>query len=509
MEETLQAFVHALRRAEVRVSTAETLDAAQVMHLVGYADREGLRQALRLTLPKTAQEKARFDECFERFFTVDAGAPARTRAGADAGTSEAETGDPQQGASESAASRGDAAPASAPGGGGAGTGAGVRDEGDESGPEDRRRSDDEAGSLPPGVPLPEASSPLGRLLLGDSPGDVAAALADAAERVRLREIVVFTQRGVYTRRILDAMGLRALDEEIAERGAGGTVADRLLGRALRQAREALRERVRDHVERAFLLHADRDGRELRESLLRRVKLSNVERRSYADLGRIVERMAKRLAATQSKRRRVAKRGQLDVSRTLRANMAFDATPFRLKWKAERIDRPRVFAICDVSGSVAAYARFMLMFLYAMEAVLPRVRAFAFSSDLGEVTELFRRLDVEDAMAHTLRDFGGGATDYGQAFEDFRRLCLDDVDKRSTVIILGDARNNYGDPRTDRLKELYDRSRRVLWLNPEPETTWGVGDSEIQRYRAYCHHLRVCNTLAHLERLVGDLVHWSR
>ena len=103
---------------------------------------------------------------------------------------------------------------------------------------------------------------------------------------------------------------------------------------------------------------------------------------------------------------------------------------------------------------------MLMFLYSLEEVLPKVRSFAFSSDLGEVSELFARNKIDDAIAMTLRQYGGGSTDYGQAFADFRKNCLDEIDNRTTIIILGDARNNYGDARTDVLKEIYDRCKRA-------------------------------------------------
>jgi uncharacterized protein with von Willebrand factor type A (vWA) domain len=200
-----------------------------------------------------------------------------------------------------------------------------------------------------------------------------------------------------------------------------------------------------------------------------------------------------------------KRGQLNLPKTLRHNMAYDGAIFDLRWKSKKIDRPKVFAICDVSGSVASYARFMLMFLYSLEEVMPKVRAFAFSSDLGEVTDLFEQNSLDDAIAKALRDYSGGSTDYGQAFDDFKRICLDEIDNRTTVIILGDARNNYGNPKTEVLKEIYDRSKRLIWLNPEPRNTWGVGDSEMRRYLAYCHQAEECNSLMHLERIVGNLL----
>jgi uncharacterized protein with von Willebrand factor type A (vWA) domain len=159
----------------------------------------------------------------------------------------------------------------------------------------------------------------------------------------------------------------------------------------------------------------------------------------------------------------------------------------------------------VSGSVANYARFMLMFLYSLEEVMPKVRSFAFSSDLAEVTDLFERNKIEDAISKTLRDYGGGSTDYGQALLDFRKNCLDDVDNRTTIIILGDARNNYGEAHGEVLKEMYDRCKRLIWLNPESRLSWSTGDSEMRKYMAYSHQVEECNSLIHLERVVGNLL----
>jgi len=331
------------------------------------------------------------------------------------------------------------------------------------------------------------------------------AMASAAEAVNLKEIQVFTQKGLYTRRIMEQMGLNDLSREITSLRQSRSTPARRLGQELKKRREWLREQVRDYVEQQFLLHADATGRRLREDLLRKVKLSNVEQRNFRLIQEVVFRMAKKLAALHSRRKKVFKRGSLNVPRTLRHNMAYDGAIFDLHWKSVKIDRPKVFAICDVSGSVANYARFMLMFLYSLEEVMPKVRSFAFSSDLAEVTELFERNKIEDAIAKALRDYSGGSTDYGQAFVDFKKNCLDDVDNRTTIIILGDARNNYGDPRTDILKEMYDRCKRLIWLNPESRNSWTVGDAEMRRYSAYCHQVEECNSLMHLERIVGNLL----
>ncbi len=200
---------------------------------------------------------------------------------------------------------------------------------------------------------------------------------------------MFTQKGLYTRRIMEQMGLNDLSREITSLRQSRSTPARRLGQELKKRREWLREQVRDYVEQQFLLHADATGRRLREDLLRKVKLSNVEQRNFRLIQEVVFRMAKKLAALHSRRKKVFKRGALNVPRTLRHNMAYDGAIFDLHWKSVKIDRPKVFAICDVSGSVANYARFMLMFLYSLEEVMPKVRSFAFSSDLAEVTELVR------------------------------------------------------------------------------------------------------------------------
>lgn len=494
MDKTLTNFIRALRNAEVRVSTAETLDALSAVELVGYQDRSALKRSLSLVLPKTADEKETFDACFDQFFAAEtiAGDRSATEAG---GEGEADGNDE--------------------GGGGEGEGAGgaeTRQGGANAKGKGKRKAKgaaaaaepDEEEDLGPGE-MTDARSELGRLLMGDSKVELSVAMAAAGEAVGVREIQVFTQKGLYTRKILDQMGLAELTGEIGELRQSPRIPDRRLGQELRRRRDWLREQVRDYVERQFLLHADASGKRLREELLRKVKLSNVEQRNHRLIQEVVFKMAKKLSTMYSRRRKVFKRGQLNVPRTLRHNMSYDGAIFDLHWKSVKVDRPKVFAICDVSGSVAAYARFMLMFLYSLEEVMPKVRSFAFSSDLAEVTELFERNDIEDAIAKTLRDYAGGSTDYGQAFSDFRKHCLDEVDNRTTIIILGDARNNYGDPRTDILKEMYDRCKRLIWLNPEPRSSWFVGDAEMRRYMAYCHQAEECNSLVHLERIVGHLL----
>ena len=484
MDRTLTSFIAALRNAEVRVSPAETLAAMSAVEICGYRDREFLKNTLALVLPKTPDEKETFNATFEQFFKFE-------DVSGETALAESET-DSEGGDGDGS---GD--------GQGDGTGTGSSGKGKRKNKFSAVEEIEEEEDLGPGeTSLPQ--SRLGQLLMQDSRVELTVEMAEAAKEVDLEDIQVFTQKGLYTRKIMEAMGLADLQREITDAKESREIPRRRLGQELKKRRDWLREQVRDYVEKQFL-HADATGKRLREELLRKVRLSNIEHRNFRLVQEVVFRMAKKLVALHSRRKKIFKRGQLNIARTLRRNMSYDGHIFDLYWKSVKVDRPKVFAICDVSGSVANYSRFMLMFLYSLEEVMPKVRSFAFSSDLAEVTDLFERNKLEDAISKTLRDYSGGSTDYGQAFIDFKKKCMDDVDNRTTIIILGDARNNYGDPRTDILKEMYDKSKRVLWLNPETRNTWNVGDAEMRKYTAYVHQAEECNSLTHLERIVGNLL----
>jgi len=497
MDQLLTNFIRALRNAEVRITTAETLDAFSTVQLVGYRDRQLLKDSLGLVLPKTPDEKAAFDACFDRFFSFRERSPLPT--------SDTLSGD------ESATGNADGAQPGNADAGGSGESQGQRTGRGEGLDAATRVVAENAGDTEPlgtgETSLPQSA--LGQLLARANTMEINMAITAAGQQVRVHEIELFTQKGVYTRRILDAMSHPELQQEIFALTGSNAIPDRRLAQDLGRRRDWLRERVRDHVEHQFLLHADVTGRRLRESLLRNLRLSTLEQRHHRLLQDIVQRMARKLIAAYSRRRKVFRRGQLHVPRTLRRNMKYDDAIFDLQWKSVKTDQPKVFAICDASGSVANYARFMLMFLYSLKEVLPKVRSFAFSSDLGEVSDLFSRNDIDDAIALALRQYGSGSTDYGQALADFRKLCIDDIDRRTTVIVLGDARNNYGDARTDVLKEIYDRARRVIWLNPEPRPMWNTGDSEMRHYASYCHRVDECGTLDQLERVVSRLLQSHR
>ncbi len=407
MEQALTGFVRALRAAGVETSTAETLDAARAVALVGYAQREHLKTTLGLVLAKSEDEKRLHDEVFERYFA----APAAVRAG-------------------SAAQDVSATP---------------------------------AASLP-----------------GDARTDLELdiALARAAQAVGVDEIRFVSQLPVFTQRLLAALGHPAPDP-------------------------ALRARARALVEQRFELH----GRAATEAFLTEVAVARpLGRVSPPDMDRmkaVVARLAKRLAARHSRRRRVLLRHQLDLRRTLRANAGHDGMPWELHFKHKRRDRPRIVVLCDVSGSVMAHVRFLLLLLYAMHDEVADLRTFAFSNRLHDVGAVLAHQPFDDAIATILKEAGGGATDYGHALADLSALPEGLINRHTTLLVLGDGRSNHTDPRLDLFATLADRARRVLWLCPEPEGRWGSGDSCMLQYQPYCTHLSHCTTVLDLEQAIDE------
>ncbi|RLU01107.1 vWA domain-containing protein [Ketobacter sp.] len=455
MDRVMVDFVKALRGNGVRIATSETLDAMHALQAVGYRDRRRLKTALGVTLAKTEEEKSRFDACFDQFFQFN----------------------------------------------------------DFEQFEDNQKPEPPPASLlqsllnPTPQPGAEPQSELGQLLLQGSPQDIAQSMAQAASAANVRDIRVITQKGLYGRRMMMAMGLEALEQEMWAAETAEDPSQAALGQQLRQARERLREEVKHYVERQYLLQASGDSRALRESVMRETRLENL--REFKDVQSLVRKLAKRLVATHSRRRKVYQRGKLDVRSTIRHNIPYSGVLLETHWKTKRVDKPKVMAICDVSGSVSQYSRFLLMFLYSLTEVISNVRAFAFSSDLMEVTDWFERENLDTAIDLTLDRLGGGSTDYGRSLDTFTTLCLNQVDHRTTVIMLGDARNNYGDPRTDLLQAVHNRARQLIWLNPESRLRWGSGDSEMKRYQPYCTWAEPCQSLNQLERFISNLLRYSQ
>jgi uncharacterized protein with von Willebrand factor type A (vWA) domain len=451
MREELHRFFRAARGAGVRVSPAESIDAMKAVADVGFADREILRDTLLLTLAKSDEEKQALGQCFDLFF-----------------------------------SQPEVKEETAP------------EDADESTAADSMGGETQPGG--PGAPVPELGE-LARMLMSRDHNAIAAAMANAANAAALSDIRYFTQRGIFSTRILEQLGIERLRDDLDALTATNPAEAERLSAAL----DALRENVRDVVSQALLLYAREESENLRHEILRNAPLARLERRQVEHMKALIRAIARRLRERYSKPRKRQRRGHLDTRKTLRRNAAWGGVPFLTSWKRRHRDRPQIVAICDVSGSVAQVSDFFLLLIHSLHEVVDDVRSFAFSGNLIEVSDILDSKSPEAAMSEIMSKVGFGSSDYGRSFVDFEKGFMRAVTPKTTVIVLGDARTNNLDPRADILRQISERSKRLVWLNPEGRMAWGWGDSEMPRYATFCTVVRQCATAKQLERAVSDIV----
>ncbi|WP_315741184.1 vWA domain-containing protein [Bradyrhizobium sp. SZCCHNR1093] len=451
MQENLHRFFRAARGAGVHVSPAESIDAMRAVARVGLSDRTVLRDSLLLTLAKSEDEKKALGACFDLFFAHVDPAQAETNEGSE----------------EAAQTEAQPAPTL----------------GQQTG-----KANTELG-------------PLAQMLLAQNTAEISAAIANASSAVGLFEIRYFTQRGLFSSRMLETMGIQRLRDDLDAL----TESNPALAERLQAGLDGLRDTVRDAVAQALALYGREETENLRHEILRNAQLSRIEPRQVAAMRALIRQIARRLRERYSKPRKRQRRGHLDVRRTLRRNAAWGSVPFLTAWKRRHRDRPKIVALCDVSGSVARVSDFFLLLIHSLHDVVSDVRSFAFSGHLIEVSEILEQKSAEEAMAEIMDKVGFGSSDYGSSLVDFEKQFMASVTPQTTVIVLGDARSNKLDPRADILKAISERAKRVVWLNPEGRVTWGWGDSEMPRYQTFCNVVRPCATAQQLERAVSDIV----
>ena len=455
MQENLHRFFRAARGAGVHVSPAESIDAMRAVAAIGLADRSILRDSLLLTLAKSEDEKKALGACFDLFFAQPEPAQPQNAEDARAEDTKAET---------------DASASSQPQAGAGGQ---------------------STGNL----------GPLAQMLLAQNRNEIATAIANASEATGLTGIRYFTQRGLFSSRMLESMGMQRLRDDLDALGESNPA----LAERLQAATEGLRETVREAVAQALALYGREEAQNLRHEVLRNAPLSRIDPRQVEEMRALIRQIARRLRERYAKPRKRQRRGHLDVRRTLRRNAAWGSVPFLTAWKRRHRDKPKIVAICDVSGSVARVSDFFLLLIHSLHEVVSDVRSFAFSGHLIEVSEILDSKPAEEAMAEIMDKVGFGSSDYGSSFVDFEKQFMASVTPQTTVIVLGDARSNNLDPGADIVKRISERAKRLVWLNPEGRMSWGWGDSEMPRYQTFCNVVRQCATAQQLERAVSDIV----
>ncbi len=275
--------------------------------------------------------------------------------------------------------------------------------------------------------------------------------------------------------------------------------------------ETVRDEVRSEVLRRLI--AERGvtdvARSMRTPLVEDIDLQHGTHEEIKAVERAVAPLARRLATRLAHRRRHGRRGRLDVRRTIRRSLAHGGAMLEPRFRPPRVGKPEIVLLCDVSGSMATFARFTLQLTHAIGGELANVRSFAFIDGIDEVTELFGPgADFEASLTAMASEAdlvrGDGHSDYGQVFEEFATRFGSVITPRTTLIITGDARSNFRDSGADTFSAIADPARAVLWLNPERQRYWNTGDSVMAAYADMCDEVEEVRTLAQLERFVAAL-----
>jgi uncharacterized protein len=304
--------------------------------------------------------------------------------------------------------------------------------------------------------------------------------------------------GVDVQRIRRSLGLSAGAQPPREDGEERPPIDRdqLTG----FERHLRRELERDLIERTETLPASRPLAELDRAL------PTNPTQDLAAVHRAVSQMKRRLATLGNEQRGVKKGRTVDVRRTMRASLETGGVPMYLRYKPKRPRRPEIYVLCDVSTSVTSASVFFLSVLHALHDSFRKLRSFVFIERISEVTEVFEHERDFAVVARKISSEGGvadvsGYTDYGRVWLEFLTEISEDLDPRSTVIVLGDARTNGREPHADVFARISERAGRLFWLNPEPKLYWNYGDSVMSSYERFCDGTFECWTTRHLENFV--------
>lgn len=245
----------------------------------------------------------------------------------------------------------------------------------------------------------------------------------------------------------------------------------------------------------------------REDYLLNKPIYQIKPDEIREMRELIRRFGQKLKNRISLRKKRVKHGGIDIKRTLRTSLQYGGVPFKIFRKDRRIDRPQLVVMCDISGSVNQYSRFMLLLTYTLQSLFSKVRSFAFISNIVEITPLFMEMDPERALNSIFEDTSftyGWGSNYGRCFDIFMKNYSDSLTGKTTVLVLGDGRNNHQDPGLDSFIRIRERSRNLLWLNPDRKHLWNWADSIAYIYREYCDEMKEVNNFLDLSEFIDKL-----
>jgi uncharacterized protein with von Willebrand factor type A (vWA) domain len=480
LTELLSGFIVELRTAGLPVSLTENLDAMAAIQHIPLDDRDAFKYALGATLVKNASHWRVFETVFEVYFSLRGREFALTDEQAEA------MGDLDELLSEMQSEQ----------------------QGDQQG----------AGGVGDSMTPEELADMLMRALSQNNEAMLRALARQAVRRYAGMEPGRPVGGTYYLYRTLRNLDLDGVMDKLMQQAREDapeplTPFEERLERDEYESRvDQLRKEIEAEIRRRLV--ADRGveamARTLRKPLPEDVDFMHASREEMASLRKAIYPLTRKLAVRLARKRRHGRKGPLDFRSTVRHSLSTGGVPIEPRFRYPRPSKPEIFVVADISGSVAAFARFTLHLVYAISNQFSKVRAFVFIDGVDEVTRLFEGTeDIGEAVhrVNTEADviWVDGHSDYGHAFEVFWQRYGKDVGPKTTVLLLGDARNNYHATQSWVVKEMQHRARHVYWLNPEPKSYWDTGDSIIGEYASFCDGVFECRNLRQLERFVDHLV----
>jgi uncharacterized protein with von Willebrand factor type A (vWA) domain len=478
MLELLNGFVAELRKAGLPVSLTENLDAIEALGHIPLEERDTFKYALGATLIKNQSHWRAFETVFEVYFSLR-GPQYRIAEDSDGDLDEL-----------------------------------WREMQDQAGQGEGRGG---AGGSMDSLTPEEIAQLLMRALLEGDQGLTRALARQAVQRFAGMEPGRPVGGTYYLYRTLRNLDLESMTDKLMELSQqqspeGLTPLEERLEREEFDARiERFKSEIEAEIRRRLV--ADRGveamAKTLRKPLPEDVEFMHASRDEMQSLKKALVPLTRKLAARLARKRRHGRRGALDFRSTVRHSLSYGGVPAEPKFKYPRPAKPELMVVADISGSVAAFARFTLMLVYAIQGQFSKVRSFVFIDGLDEVTEYFRGTeDIAEAIhrVNTEADvvWVDGHSDYGHAFEVFWQRYGRDIGPKTTVLLLGDARNNYHASQSWVVQEMSHRARHVYWLNPEPRSYWNTGDSIVGEYAAFTDGVFECRNLRQLEAFVDKL-----
>jgi uncharacterized protein with von Willebrand factor type A (vWA) domain len=479
MLDLLTGFVAELRAAGLPVSLTENLDAMEAVKHIPLEDRDAFKYALGATLVKNNAHWRSFETVFEVYFSLRGSEYSLVEGDSDEAFEEL-----------------------------------WRDAQGQAGQGEGRGGS--GGSLDALTAEQIAQMLLSALRQGDQ-ATLRALARQAVQRFAGMEPgrpVGGTYYLYRTLRNLDLDGVMAklMEQAKESRGRELTPLEERLDRDEFDSRiEQFKTEIEAEIRRRLV--ADRGveamAKTLRKPLPEDVEFMHASRDEMANLRKSLYPLTRKLAARLARKRRHGRKGPLDFRNTVRHSLSYGGVPAEPKFKYPRPAKPELMVVADISGSVAAFARFTLMLVYAIQNQFSKVRSFVFIDGIDEVTDYFRTTDdIQDAIhrVNTEADvvWVDGHSDYGHAFEVFWERYGKGIGPKTTVLLLGDARNNYHASQAWVVKEMAAKARHVYWLNPEPKSYWNTGDSIVGDYGTHTDGVFECRNLRQLESFVSNL-----